>query len=74
MSHVIAHTEVGRSAVIYANQPSSGPPTCTGASFDLSGAGGWTCVAVTARDNAGSEGNLGVSQPLRVCRKLQDAD
>lgn len=46
---------------------SSDPLFCAGHQFDALASNiseGWTCIAVRAKDNAG---NVGVSEPLRVC-------
>ncbi|HEY6880661.1 MAG TPA: hypothetical protein VI299_21710 [Polyangiales bacterium] len=57
---------------IYARAPTpaSQPVGCTGTSFDLGTAAGWTCLVVAASDNTGTQGNLGLSVPIRVCREL----
>jgi hypothetical protein len=74
MSLVINHTYEGRAPVVYAHAPAASGLGCTGVSFDISAAAGWTCVAVVARDRAGVRGNLGISPPLRVCRKVKESD
>jgi hypothetical protein len=56
---------------IYAATPTANGLNCTGASFDIKGEGGWTCVAVEVRDRAG---NHGISKPIRVCRKIKSSD
>jgi hypothetical protein len=62
MQHRIPGTPV---PVIYAFSPKAGTvPGCTGDLWESTITTGWTCVAGTARDNAG---NVGISKPLRVC-------
>jgi hypothetical protein len=60
--------------VTYASAVEASGVGCTGVSFDMKGNSGWSCVAAAARDRTGGLGNLGVSQPLRVCRKLNPTD
>lgn len=74
MTYVIAHAMAGHPPVIYGATPTSAGLGCTGTSFDIAGQSGWTCVAVAARDLTGATGNLGVSSPIRVCRKIKDTD
>lgn len=73
MSFIISHTSEGRAPVVYASDPRTGVG-CTGVSFDIQGIPGWTCIAVAARDRTGEIGNLGVSQPIKVCRWLKAGD
>jgi hypothetical protein len=77
MVFVPAHTTRNSTApipVVYAHAVTTSGVGCTGVSFDMSGVAGWTCVAAAARDRTGAQGNLGVSQPLRVCRSLKAGD
>lgn len=74
LSYVIKHSMAGRPPAIYSAAPTSSGAGCAGTSFDVAGLSGWTCIAVAARDLTGATGNLGVSQPIRVCRKLSPTD
>lgn len=76
MAYVTKHTASSTTPipVVYARAVTASGVGCTGVSFDMSGHAGWSCVAAAARDNTGGQGNLGVSKPIRVCRKLQDGD
>jgi len=71
MYQVVAHTMPGNPPVVYASEPSR---ACTGVSFSINLRGGWTCIAVAARDLAGAQGNLGLSKPIRVCREVSGND
>ena len=74
LAYVISHTMGGHPPAMYAAAPTQGGLGCAGTSFDIAGLSGWTCLAVAARDLTGATGNLGVSKPIRVCRKLKDTD
>lgn len=74
MQYVIAHEMSGNPSAVYAHAPTASGLGCTGVSWDIGARGGWMCIAVAARDQAGPVGNLGVSAPIRVCRKLSGSD
>jgi hypothetical protein len=71
MTYVISHTVSPSTPVVYAMNTAE---VCTGQSIDPGMKGGWTCIAASARDGAGSQGNLGISKPLRVCRAVSSTD
>jgi hypothetical protein len=71
MTYVISHTASQSMAVLYAMNTAD---VCTGQSIDPGMKGGWTCIAASARDRAGTQGNLGISKPLRVCRAVSSTD
>jgi hypothetical protein len=71
MTYVIRHTMPGAPSVVYASNTAG---VCTGQGYEGSKAPGWTCIAAAARDSAGAQGNLGLSRPIRVCRKLKPED
>jgi hypothetical protein len=52
-----------RATAVYAFDPTG--THCDGVSFNLGSGTGWTCIVAVAMDNSG---NLGISNPIRVCR------
>jgi hypothetical protein len=74
--YVPSHTYGGGNTipVVYGFAPTGSGLGCTGTSFNMAGVSGWSCVAAAARDKAGARGNLGVSQPIKVCRWLKAGD
>jgi hypothetical protein len=77
MTRVVGQKLIGSTAlspVIYGLSPATGTTAayCTGRQLESNGDTGWRCMVAAAKDNAG---NLGISQPLRVCYALNgDSD
>lgn len=69
MTYALSQSPPDRPTAIYAKE-TTGNGTCAGISFNLGTAPGWTCVVGAASDNSG---NLGISMPIRVCRKTSDS-